>query len=200
MKLNLKNPSDYERAIKLLQLANVELPSVLPKRKDGIVVTINHIYNYDCPHCDEEYVHSEEEFGSCYDKETGLVTCMACKKEIKPMFKYCETSVPQVKKSNDCEEVCRIEFEYESDREKVLTLLNLAGIEVYDLGDIERAVIYTTHCYSYDCLKCGAHHEYEAYGNFESFYSCSQQKVMCEECRQTFDVTFKNAESVVFEG
>lgn len=208
MKFNLKNPSDFERAIQLLQLANVELSflstSVAPKEA---VVTINHIYNYDCPHCDEEYVHSEEEFSSCYDQKTGLLTCIGgvrtcgCGKKIKPMFKYCETSVPQVKKSDDCEEeVYRIKFEHEKDRDKILKLLNLAGIETYDLGEIEQAVIYTTHCYSYDCPKCGVHHSHDAYGDFEDVYDANHQRVTCSQCQETFRVVFQNAKSVVFEG
>lgn len=66
-------------------------------------------------------------------------------------------------------------------------------IETYDLGDIEQAVIYTTHCYSYDCPKCGVHHTHDAYGDFEDVYDANHQKVTCSQCQETFRVVFQNA-------
>ena len=201
MKINLKNPSDYNRAIQFLQLANVELYFNCRERElDVTTIEVTNIYNYTCPHCEEAYTEMGEELKIHYDSETGLIQCQ-CGKELKPLIRFAETAIPQLIKSTETEEeVLRLSFQ-ENEYERVHELLRLAGIEAYDLEHIEQVVVYVNHGYEFNCPKCGSFYQYDAYEGDDLYckHSPVENRFSCDYCGDKFKVRFKNDEHVVFE-
>lgn len=198
MKINLKNSKDYNRAIQLLEVANVKLGSNF-EMNDKVTVKLTHIYDYECPHCGEEYTELGEELSQHFDQETELIQCK-CGKQLKPLIQNGETVAPIVQKSTDEEVIVqRIAYCNEADYSKIVELLHLAGIETCDLGEIEQVIVYITHAYEFECPACGSLHQYPAYDDFHYFYEADSQRVFCDYCDEKFKVQFKHSSDSVFE-
>ena len=201
LNINLENANDYNRAIRLLQSANVEL-GVECRERDLTVATIevDYVYEYTCPHCWADYTEMGDELKTHYDAETGLIQCK-CGRDLHPFLKYNETVLPQVMKAQEEEqEIRRIVIDID-EYERVHELLRLAGIEAYDLGFIDQVVVYLNHAYRFDCPNCEKHYDYLAYEHEEFYvdYNLEEKQIHCKCCDQTFKAVFKPNENMVIE-
>lgn len=200
MKIKFKNSKDYNRAIELLNLANIRVGEEDQQREaETVTIGITHSYYYICPHCEKEYIEMASEFEVHYNQETGLIQCH-CGKELKPMIKHGETVIPQVLKTTETEEnIFRLSFNRE-DYDRIHDLLRISGIEVSDLNPIEPVKVYVDHAYEFYCPNCGEYHQYNADCGRDLYeeYNPQENFVKCNYCEEKFNVRFKN-EQVIFE-